>query len=262
MIIDGHQHVLKDTKHQIELGLNCNVDKVILFPTLVHPETANTREEFSQEMNKLYKILSGEINPVEARINSINELVTSIKAAPDFFTGFGSCPSGMDIEQTGEWIEKYIIGNNLKGIGEISLASGKVSSIENIFQYIHQHHTKLPIWIHTFNPLTFADIKEITELAEKYNTVKIILGHSGGSSWLDVIDLIQNKKNIYMDISASFTVLSIKYISEALPDRCVFSSDLPYGDPSLSIRQIEYIIKDMHIRDNVLGLNTKHLLNL
>jgi predicted TIM-barrel fold metal-dependent hydrolase len=213
-------------------------------------------------MNKLQRILRGEINPLEARMNSINELVKSINTAPEFFIGFGACPFGLDIKKTSDWIEKYIIGNNMKGIGEVTLSPGNVLTAENIFRYIHENQKKLPVWIHTFNPLSITDIKEIIELAGSYNTVKVILGHGGGSNWLDVIDLIQNKPNIYMDISASFTILSIKYISEMLPDRCVFSSDLPYGDPYLGIKQIEYVIKDKHIRDNVLGLNTKQLLEM
>lgn len=262
MIIDGHQHVLKDVNRQIRTGKSCNVDRVILFPTVVHPESANTKDEFRQEMNRLYGILKGEINPTEARINSINEMMSSINIAPDYFTGFGSCPFGLDMEKTGEWIEKYIIGNNLKGIGELSPASGGVSTIENIFKYVHEVREKLPLWIHTFNPLMISDIKEIIELSVKYNTVKVVMGHAGGSNWLEVLDMVQDMPNIYMDISASFTVLSVKYISETLPERCMFSSDLPYGDPFLYISQIEHIIRDKKIRDNVLGLNTMRLLEL
>jgi predicted TIM-barrel fold metal-dependent hydrolase len=254
--------VLKDVGQQMKIRTDCHIDKVVLFSTLVHPEIASTKEEFSQEMNKLQNILRGAINPLEARINSINELVNAINAAPEYFMGFGACPFGLDIEKTGGWIEKYIVGNNLKGIGEVTLGQGNVLMIENIFQYVHERKKKLPIWIHTFNPLSFTDIKEVVNLAEKYNTVKVILGHGGGSNWLETIDLIQNNPNIYMDISASFTVLSIKYIAEALPERCLFSSDLPYGDPFLCIKQIEHIIKDKQIRDNVLGLNTKQLLGI
>jgi hypothetical protein len=105
------------------------------------------------------------------------------------------------------------------------------------------------------------DIKEIVQFAYKYNKVQFILGHAGGSNWIELIDLVKNLPNAYIDISASFTVFSIKYVAESLPERCVFSSDLPYGDPSLSIKQIEYIIKDSHIKENLLGNNTESMLN-
>jgi uncharacterized protein len=262
MIIDGHQHVLKDVKEQIRINKHSNIDRVVLFSTSVHPETAKNKEEFSNELNTLNKILRGEINPIEARINSIKELAAAIKVAPDYFVGFGSCPFGLDLNQTIDWIEKYIVGNNLKGIGELVIASGSVQALENIFKFAHEMDKSYPIWLHTFNPLQINDLKDIVELANRYSRVKVILGHSGGSNWLDLIDMVKDKKNLFMDISASFTTYSIKYISESLPDRCVYSSDLPYGDPYLCINQINHIIKDEIIRQKVLGENTRILLEL
>jgi uncharacterized protein len=262
MIIDGHQHLLHDPETQQLLAAEAGLDKTVLFSTVVHPECANTREEFINEMGILNKILSGQINPVEARIKSITELVERIRMNPRGYLGFGSCPSGLNIDQTGEWIEQWIIKNNLRGIGEIALGPGQVSAIENIFQYLHEQQHLLPLWIHTFNPLGIADIQQIIDLAIKYSRVHVILGHSGGSHWLETLERVKSQLNIYMDLSASFSVLPIKFISEAIPERCVFSSDAPYGNPYLGRQQIEYIIKDVHIRNNVLGLNTARLLNI
>ncbi len=262
MIIDGHQHVLHDPETQLSLAAEAELDKVVLFPTIVHPERAKTREEFINEMGTLNKILSGQINPVEARIKSITELVERIQMNPKIYLGFGSCPYGLNIEQTGEWIEQRIIKNNLQGIGEIVLGSGHVSAIENIFLYLHEQQHLLPLWIHTFNPLGIADIQQIIDLAIKYSRVNVILGHSGGSHWMETLEMVKSEQNIYMDISASFSVLPIQFISAAIPERCVFSSDTPYGNPYLGRQQIEYIIKDVHIRNNVLGLNTARLLNI
>jgi uncharacterized protein len=261
MIIDGHQHVLKNVPKQVQIDKSCNIDKVILFSTLVHPETADNRREFVEEMNKLRNILSGQLNPTEARVKALDELARAVDTAPGYFIGFGSCPCGLDADKTAQWIENKIIANNFQGIGEITLAPGMVSSMENILSYVHDNNKKLPVWIHTFNPLMINDIKEIIQFAVIYNKVKFVLGHGGGSNWLELIDLVEKLPNVYMDISASFTVCSIKYIAESLPERCVFSSDLPYGDPLLSIKQIDYLIKDAHIKENILGYNTEMLLN-
>jgi len=261
MIIDGHQHVLNNMTEQIQINKSCSIDKVILFSTVVHPEAANNRMEFVEEMSKLNKILSGQLNPTEARIEALGELVRAIEMAPDYFIGFGSCPFGLDVDGTAEWIENKIIANNLKGIGEITLGPGMASSIENILSYVHDSNKKLPVWIHTFNPLMIKDIKEIVQFAVKYNKVKFVFGHAGGSNWIELLDLVGKLPNVYVDTSASFTVFSIKYIAESLPERCVFSSDLPYGDPLLSIKQIDYLIKDTHIKENILGYNTESLLN-
>ena len=261
MIIDGHQHVLKNVAEQIEINRSCSIDKVILFSTVVHPEIANHKAEFVEEMNKLNKILRGELNPKEERLKAIDELISAVNTAPDYFIGFGSCPFGLNMDETAEWIENNIVGNHLKGVGEIALAPGMVASIETLLSYIHDHKKRLPVWIHTFNPMTLTDLKQIVQYARKYHNTKFILGHAGGSHWLELIEMVKDLTNVYVDISASFTVFSVKYIAEALPERCVFSSDLPYGDPLLSIKQIEHLIKDIHIRENILGNNTATLLN-
>lgn len=262
MIIDGHQHVFENIKEQIAINKRCKVDSAVLFPSIVHPENARTKDEFKNELTTLNRILSGEINPIEARIASIRQLTDSIKNSDGHFIGFGSCPFGIDLRPTSDWIEKYIISNNLRGIGELALPSGKVNALENIFRVVQDSNKPLPLWIHTFNPLQFTDITEILTLANKYNRAKVILGHSGGSFWLEVLELVQDRKNIYMDTSASFTNYSIQFIAECLPDRCLFSSDLPYGDPSLCINQIEHVIRDKGIRSRVLGENTSELLGI
>lgn len=262
MIIDGHQHVLKDKQYQKNFNIQCGVDKVILFPTVVHPEIANSKNEFTRELSTLHKILKGEINPVEARINAIDEMIQTIQLDPEYFIGFAPCPSGLSLEETAKWIEERIISNDLKGIGELTFGSHNVANIENIFKYVHESNKKLPIWIHTFNPLVLQDIKEIIDLSHKYKSIKVIMGHGGGENWLETIDMAKTNRNVYIDISASFTTFSIRYIAQELPDRCVFSSDLPYGDPLLGIRQIEYLIKDKTIKENLLGLNTMRLMEI
>jgi len=261
MIIDGHQHVLKNLSEQIRINKSCGIDKVILFSTVVHPEIANNKDEFVEEMNKLNKILRGELNPKEARLKAIDELVDAVKTAPDYFIGFGSCPFDLAMDETVKWVEENIIGHGLKGVGEIALAPGRVASIENLLLYIHDHKKRLPVWIHTFNPMTVEDLKQIVQFARKYSNTRFILGHAGGSHWLELIGMVKDLTNVYVDISASFTVFSTKYIAESLPERCVFSSDLPYGDPWIGIRQIERLIQDSSIRSNVLGNNMEALLN-
>jgi hypothetical protein len=52
-----------------------------------------------REPGRLRQILSGEINPIEARIAAIEELKTAIASAPSFFTGFAPCPFGLDLRK-------------------------------------------------------------------------------------------------------------------------------------------------------------------
>lgn len=262
MIIDSHQHLFTDFTKQISQNKSLGIDKVILFPTIVHPENSRSKDEFTTELNKLNQVLSGVINPTEARINSLIGLSDAIDKSHGYFTGFGSCPFGLSYEETGHWFEKYIVGNNFLGVGEITAPSGLIYMIENIFRISSEQSKDYPLWIHTFNPLLMKDIFEIIRLSEKYPNVKVILGHSAGSNWLETLEIIQNKKSIYMDVSASFTTFSIKYIAETIPERCVFSSDLPYGDPGIGIMQINKIVKDQNVTRKILGENIQELLNI
>ncbi len=248
-------------EEQVELLKEAGVERAVLFPTLVHPEKAGNKEVFKREMNMLNRILSGEINPLDARISSMGELVSVIEKNSDKFIGFGSVPTGKAYDLTSDWIETHIVKNKLSGIGEIAFGAGEAYKAENIFKSASDYDGKYPVWVHTFNPLTVDDIRVIIGYAEKYSGVKTILGHGGGSYWLETIDYIKNKPDIYFDISASFSVMPLKYGIKEFPERILFSSDMPYGNPRLAREAVEYIVKDKLLREMVLGGNVLRLLN-
>ena len=47
-----------------------------------------------------------------------------------------------------------------------------------------------------------------------------------------------------------------------VPNKCLYSSDAPYGEPLLNKQMIEYLCKDKEIIGNILGGNILKLLNL
>lgn len=260
-VIDSHVHVMLPVEKQVELLKEAGVDRAVLFSTVVHPEKTENRAEFRNEMETLNKILRGEINPVEARISSINELVSVLERQGNIFMGFGTVPAGKDISFTSDWIEKHITGNNLSGIGEITFGAGMAHTVENIFRAVSDYGSRYPLWIHTFNPATLDDIKTLTGFADKYPGVKVILGHGGGSYWLETIELIRDRKNIFYDISASFSILPLKFAYREFPERILFSSDMPYGSPYVARDAVEYIVEDKSVRSMILGGNILNLLN-
>lgn len=71
MIIDSHVHVVLPVEKHIALMDEAGVDKTILFSTSIHPEVATYLDEFEKELNKLYEIISGNKNSIEAKITSI-----------------------------------------------------------------------------------------------------------------------------------------------------------------------------------------------
>jgi predicted TIM-barrel fold metal-dependent hydrolase len=247
-------------EEQIAALSAAGVGHAILFPTVVHPEQARDRREFRSEMDRLNRILRGEVNPLQARIDSMKELVSALEAHGGMFTGFGSVPAGQDMDATGRWIEDHIAGNGLRGIGEIALGAGQASGAENIFRISADHGGRYPLWIHTFNPLTLEDIRTLASYAEKYPSVKVIFGHGGGSFWLETMEIIREIPNVWFDISASFSVMPLRFAVKEFPERVLFSSDMPYGDPCLSIQMVERTVKDEAVRELVLGANIRALL--
>ena len=47
-----------------------------------------------------------------------------------------------------------------------------------------------------------------------------------------------------------------------VPNKCLYSSDAPYGEPLLNKQMIEYLCKDKEVINNILGGNILKLLNL
>lgn len=261
MIIDSHAHVILPVEQHLLLMDEAGVDKTILFSTTIHPEKASSLSEFEIEFDKLNKIISGKVNSVEARISSIEEQSQIIEKHPSRFFGFGSIPIGLDYNASSSWIEKYVVKNKFKGLGEITPASGQIKLLDALFQAA-QTFNNLPIWIHAFWPLTLSDIKEIFDLAKKYPKVPVIIGHLGGIHWLDVIKMTKEANNVYIDLSACYAMVALKIAIHELPEKCLFSSDLPYGDLLVSKFSIERACENDAIRKKVLGGNIANLLNL
>ena len=84
----------------------------------------------------------------------------------------------------------------------------------------------------------------------------------GGYNWMEVTDFVKNTPNAYIDLSAAFSTLALKMIITEVPDKCLFSSDAPYGDSFLNKQAIEYLSPSKKISDKVLGGNIIKLLGL
>ena len=79
---------------------------------------------------------------------------------------------------------------------------------------------------------------------------------------MNVIDFVKENPNAYLDLSASFSSLVVKMVIAEVPNKCLYSSDAPYGEPLLNKQMIEYLCKDKEMIGNILGGNILKLLNL
>lgn len=264
MIIDSHEHLMLPIEMQIEKLNQAGVDKAILFSTVPHPERAKNLAELRGEMNILYKVLAGANNKEanrERMIKNNNELAMQMKKYPERFFGFGAVPLGMSEPETSSWIEENILSNEFKGIGEFTPGSDEqIRQLEVIFQAVN-NFSNLPIWVHTFNPVTISGIHILMELCEKYPSVPVIFGHMGGSNWIDVIDFAKSHKYVYLDLSAAFASIATRMAISELPERCLYSSDAPYGEPYLYRQLIEFVSPLQEVANMVLGNNILQLLS-
>lgn len=265
MIVDSHEHIMLPTEKQIKMMDEAGVDKTVLFCSAPHPEKAVSLDGMEAEMNALYKVLAG-ANSKEANITrqkkNIADLVSVIKSYPNRFMGFGSVPLDMTLTETSEWIKDNIIANSLQGIGEFTPGNEQqILQLDTVFQAIMETRI-LPIWVHTFNPVTMEGIKLLMGLCEKYPSVPVIFGHLGGTNWIDVIEFAKTHNNVYLDLSAAFASIATKMALIELPEKCLFSSDAPYGEPYLYRQLIEFVSPSKESANRALGENIAELLHI
>lgn len=261
MVIDSHAHVIIPSGRQLQLMAEAGIERTVLFTSMIHPETATNIKKFEEELNKLYGILHGVKNPLDERIHAIEELAKVIKENPEKYIGFGPIPCGLTYNENLAWIEKYIIANGFRGIGELTPASGKVSELDALFR-ASREAGNLPLWVHTFFPLNFKDIKDLLVLAKQYPTVPTIIGHMGGIHWLDTLQAVKEIPNAYLDLSATFTTMAPSFAIREFPERTFFGSDAPYSLPLTAKTIIEQLVTDQHVLEQVLGGNIARLLHI
>lgn len=265
MIIDSHQHVFSNTQSQLDFMDKPGVDKTILFSTTMHPEDASNLLQLKAEMDKLNKVLSGTLKGEERLKNqrkSNEEVMEAVKSNKDRFAGFAAVPLELSQNDTSCWIKKYIEETDLLGAGEFTPGSDEaVFNLEKVFRSLSDYK-KYPMWIHTFYPVDFKKLQNIMNICDKYPDVKVIFGHIGGVNWQSVIEFAKDRPQIFLDLSAVYSTLQIKAAVWQMPEKCLFSSDAPMGDPSIYRFMLEKTIDDKSVLKGVLGDNIQRILNL
>lgn len=262
MIIDGHSHVTLPVEEHIREMNNAGVDKTVLFSTTFHPETAKNTEEAKASIRYLNDLVAGKKGSMEeARRKAISELTQVVNQYPDRFIGFGNVPTGLEYKATLQFIDENIRKYHLSGLGEFTFGNGKAQMMKTVFQ-ASREFDNLPIWIHAFFPLDYSDIKEISEYAKEYSRVPVILGHLGGVNWLETMELAQQIPNLYLDTSAFYSTFVLGTVINALPEKCIFGVDRPFGDLALSMEAVWKTAETESVADAVLGENISKLLRL
>lgn len=77
---------------------------------------------------------------------------------------------------------------------------------------------------------------------------------------MEVIEFAKEQREVYLDLSAAFASIATKTAIHELPERCLFSSDAPYGEPYLYRQLVEFVSPDPEVAALVLGKNMENLL--
>ncbi|RAJ31766.1 hypothetical protein K353_06117 [Kitasatospora sp. SolWspMP-SS2h] len=261
MIIDAHSHVHDPVGAHVGLLDEAGVDRAVLFATRPHPERAGDLAALHREMAVLEKALGGGIGTVEAYRGAWQELDAALAARPERFIGFLSVPVGLGAQETAVIVEQEVVGRGLHGIGELTPPPGGAGLVEPVLRAAADQG-RLPVVVHGSAPTTAQDLATLAELAGRYPEVPLVVSQLGGQHWQQAIELARDTPNMYLELSTANVVFAVRIAIKELPDRTLFGSDAPYGDPVLARMLVERVTSPGEVRDRVLGGTIAQLVGL
>lgn len=261
MIIDAHSHVHDPLHAHLALLDQAGVDRAVVFATRPHPERATDMASFRREMRVLADALGGQANGPDGYQTAWQELDDALAAHPDRFIGFRSVRLDLSAEQIAVDVEHDVAGRGFRGIGELTPPPGQARQIEPVLQAAADHRA-LPVVVHGASPTTEADLATLAGLARRYRNVPLVISQLGGAHWLTAIDLVKDTPNMFLELSTANIIFAVRLAINELPDRTLFGSDAPYGEPSLSRMTVERVTDPGALRDRVLGGTLAELLAL
>ncbi|MFE1559097.1 amidohydrolase family protein [Streptomyces sp. NPDC058734] len=84
----------------------------------------------------------------------------------------------------------------------------------------------------------------------------------GGLNWMQAVELVRETPSMYLELSTAGIVFAVRLAIEEIPDRTLFGSDAPYGDPVLARALVERVTGPGEVRDRVLGGTMAELVGL
>lgn len=253
MIIDAHAHVHDPVETHLALLDEAGVDRAVLFGTRPHPERATDLESLRKEMSALSAALSGQAKGYE---DAWRELDAALEN--DRFIGFLSVP--LDGEDAEELVEREVVARGMHGIGELTPPPGGAGRIEPVLRAAADH--RLPVVVHGSAPTTADDLRTLAELARRYPQAPLVVSQLGGLNWMEAIELVRDTPSMYLELSTANIVFSVRLAVQEIPERTLFGSDAPYGDPVLARATVERVTRPGEVRDRVLGGTAAQLLGL
>ncbi|MER6049599.1 amidohydrolase family protein [Streptomyces sp. NPDC001793] len=261
MIIDAHSHVHDPVHDHLALLDEAGVDRAVLFGTRPHPERATDLASFRREMSVLDETIGGRSGGADGYRAAWQELDAACAAHPDRFIGFGKVRLDVGAQQIAEDVEREVVGRGFRGIGELTPPPDEAGRVEPVLRAAADHGG-LPVVVHGFAPTTAGDLATLAGLAHRHPAVPLVVSQLGGLNWLTAVELARETPNMYLELSTAHLVFAVRLAIDEVPERILFGSDAPYGDPVLARATVERVTRPGELRDRVLGGNLAELLGL
>ncbi|MEU6895449.1 amidohydrolase family protein [Streptomyces sp. NPDC046557] len=261
LIIDAHGHVHDPVHSHIALLDEAGVDRAVLFGTRPHPERATDLVALRREMSVLTETVGGRTTGPEGYRTARQELDSACAAYPDRFIGFGKVDLGLSARWIAEEVEREVVGRGYRGIGELTPSPDGAGRIEPVLRAAADHGG-LPVVVHGFTSTTARDLVTLATLARRHPTVPLVISQLGGLNWLTAIELARDTPNMFLELSTANVIFAVRLAIEEVPDRTLFGSDAPYGDPVLARATVERVTRSGALRDRVLGGTLAEMLGL
>jgi uncharacterized protein len=259
VILDAHSHVHHSLADHIALLDEAGVDATVLFGTRAHPERATDLTSLREELDVLGAALGGQ-GAADAFAVAGRELDAALAAYPERFIGFGSVPLDGSAERIHADVAA-IVARGLRGIGELTPPPDRAGLVEPVLQAAADHG-RLPVVVHGSAPTTAGDLATLVELARRYPTVPLVISQLGGAHFPTAIDAAREVPNVYVDLSTAPVAFAVRLAIHEVPERTLFGSDAPYGDPVLARAAVERATGPGELRDRVLGGTLAELLGM
>jgi predicted TIM-barrel fold metal-dependent hydrolase len=260
MAVDLHAHVTVDPAAQLARARLAGVERTVLLTTNAHPEACSTLDELRAEFARISATISGAVPPLDDVRAAMAELRRALDRYPEAAVGFAKVPLGLTQDETAAWLDGYLGTPGIVGIGELTPAPGRADLIEPVLA-ASADHGGLPVLVHGFAPNTLGDLRSYAELAARHPDVPVVVGAFGGLHAMDLIGLALDRPNLHLDLSSALQVFAVRAAVHALPDRCLFGSNTPYGDVVAARHLVEAAVTDRHLLARVLAENATELLD-
>jgi predicted TIM-barrel fold metal-dependent hydrolase len=109
----------------------------------------------------------------------------------------------------------------------------------------------------------YGKIRDFIELVRAFPKVKFIAGHAGILQWLEIKEMAQVYKNLYIDCSFK-GVKTVQDLIDAFgPERVIFGSDWPWGNRKPALRIMKKACKgDRYLEKRILYENAAELMRI